>query len=68
MEKWLCWGAMGVAGLLLVVFLLDLITGFPFSGAVPEGESSPFTLVDIAGLLASAIIFYLGWNAYRDIR
>ena len=25
MEKWLCLGTMGVAGLLLLVFLLDLV-------------------------------------------
>ena len=27
MEKWLCWGSIGVAGLLLLLFLLDLFTG-----------------------------------------
>ena len=32
MEKWLCWATMGVSGLLLVLFLLDLILGIPFGG------------------------------------
>ena len=68
MEKWLSLGAMGLAGLLLVVFLLDLVAGFPFSGATPEGESSPFTLVDIAGVIAGGIIFYLGFSAWKDNR
>ena len=60
MEKWLCWGSMGVAGLLLLLFLLDIITGIPFS------KLSMF--VDILGILACAIVVYLGWNAYRDLR
>lgn len=68
MEKWLCLGALGVGALLFLIFLLDLVAGFPFSGAVPEGEDSPFMLVDIAGLLASGIVAYLGWNAYKDIK
>jgi hypothetical protein len=66
MEKWLCMGTMGVAGLLLLVFLLDLFAGFPFSSSAPEEEGSPFVLVDIAGLIASGIIFYLGFNAYKE--
>lgn len=68
MEKWLCVGTMGVAGLLLLVFLLDLVAGVPFSSSTPEGDESgsPFVLVDIAGVIASGIIFYLGFNAYRE--
>ena len=27
MEKWLCWGSMGVAGLLLLLFILDIPLG-----------------------------------------
>ena len=68
MEKWLCWGSMGVAALLCLVFLLDLVAGFPFSSGTPAEGSSPFMLVDVFGLLASAILGYLGWNAFRDIR
>ena len=30
MEKRLCWAALGVAGLLLIVFLIDLILDLPF--------------------------------------
>ena len=68
MEKGLCYGTMGVAGVLLLVFLLDLVAGFPFSSAVPSGQPSPFLLVDIGGLVASGILGYLGFNAFRDVK
>ena len=29
MEKWLCYGAMGVAGFLMLLFVLDLLTSIP---------------------------------------
>jgi hypothetical protein len=61
MEKWLCLGALGVAGLLLLLFLLDMIVGFPFGGGA-------FFFADILGLLAAGILGYLGWNAYVDVR
>ncbi|MBN9522918.1 hypothetical protein J0H58_31125 [bacterium] len=61
MEKGLCYGALGVAGLMLVVFLLDLVAGFPFGG-------SPFMLLDILGILAAGAIGYLAFNASRDLK
>jgi hypothetical protein len=60
MEKWLCWGSMGVAGFLLLLFLLDLVLGFPF------GKLS--LLVDILGVAACGIVLYLGWDAFQDLR
>lgn len=60
MEKWLCWGSMGVAGLLLLLFLLDLFLGVPFSQIS--------ITVDIIGIIASGIILYLAWDAFRDLR
>jgi hypothetical protein len=60
MEKWLCRGSMGVAGLLLLLFLLDLILGIPFqrvSGAV-----------DVFGVIASGLVFYLAWDAFKDLK
>ena len=60
MEKWMCWGSMGVAGVLLLLFLLDMIFGFPFGGA------SYF--VDVASILACALVFYLAFDAMRDLR
>lgn len=61
MEKGLCYGAMGVAALLLLLFLLDLFAGFPFGG-------SPFIAVDVFGIIAAGIIGYLGWNTFRELK
>jgi hypothetical protein len=60
MEKWLCWGSMGVAGGLLVLFLLDLVLKFPFRNLS--------TFVDILALLACGTVLYLSWDALRDLR
>jgi hypothetical protein len=60
MEKWLCWISMGVAGLLFLLFLLDFFLSFPFSGVSP--------LIDILGIITSALVFYLGYDAYKDLR
>lgn len=61
MNKALCYTALGVGGVMLLVFLLDLIAGFPFGG-------DKFATGDIFGFLASAVVVYLGWNALRDIK
>src|SRR5688572_26682057 len=47
MEKYMCYGALGVAAVMFLLFLLDLLAGFPFGGG-------SFMLADIFGLLASA--------------
>jgi hypothetical protein len=60
MEKWLCWASMGVGGLLLLLFLMDMALSIPFSGI------SKF--VDVLGILISALILYLAWDAYKDLR
>lgn len=51
---------MGVSGLLILLFLLDLVMGIPFSRVS--------TVVDIFGLIASAIVLYLAYDASRDLR
>ncbi|HYH64455.1 MAG TPA: hypothetical protein VD866_07130 [Urbifossiella sp.] len=61
MEKGLCYGALGVAALMLVVFLLDLVAGFPFGG-------SPFMVLDILGIISAGIIGYLAFNASKDLK
>lgn len=61
MEKWLCYAALGVAGLMLLLSILDIAMGIPFGG-------SPFMMVDIFLILASGIVGYLGYNAMRDLR
>ena len=60
MEKRLCFGSMGVSGFLLLLFLLDLVLGFPFGGIN--------SFVDILGILASGLILYLAYDAFRDLR
>jgi hypothetical protein len=60
MEKWLCFTSMGVAGLLLLLFLLDMFVGTPF------GRIS--IAVDVIGLLACALVGYLAFDAFRDLR
>jgi hypothetical protein len=52
MEKWFCFGSMGAAGLVLVLFLLDLVMGFPFGGS---------SLIDVFGLITAGIVFFLGF-------
>ncbi len=61
MEKILCYGSLGVALLMLLVFLLDLIMAMPFGGG-------PFSTVDVLGLMASGIVVYLAWNASKDLK
>jgi hypothetical protein len=61
MEKKLCIASMSVAGLLLLLFVLDLIVGIPFGGG------PAFMLIDIVGVLAGVILLYLSWNALRDL-
>jgi hypothetical protein len=60
MEKWLCWSSMGVAGFLLLLFLLDLALEFPF------GRIS--VMVDIFGVIGCGLVAYLAWDAYKDLR
>jgi hypothetical protein len=60
MEKRLCWGAMGIAGFVLLLFLLDLLTSFPF------GRIS--VVVDIISLIGSGLVLFLAWDALRDLR
>jgi hypothetical protein len=60
MEKWLCWISMGVSGLLLLLFLLDLFLDIPFGGI------SGF--VDVLCILASGLVLYLSWETLRDWR
>ena len=60
MERWLCWGSMGVAGLLLLLFLLDILLKVPFGGMS--------LIVDVFGVIASGLVFYLAWDAFKDLR
>ena len=61
MDKALCYGALGIGALMMLVFLLDLVVGVPFGG-------DKFVVGDVFGFLASAIVIYLAWNASRDLK
>src|SRR5262245_20891989 len=62
MDKKLCIGSLVVAGIMLVLFLIDLLAGVPFGG------SGPFTFIDILGIIASGVLLYIAFNAYREVR
>ncbi|MEQ8209721.1 MAG: hypothetical protein RH917_07800 [Lacipirellulaceae bacterium] len=51
---------MVVAGLLLVVFIMDLALGIPFQGANMK--------MSIGAILASLMLGYASWDAFREIR
>ncbi len=61
MEKYMCYGALGVAGLMLLLFVLDLAAGFPFGGG-------SFMVADIFGILASGVVGYLGYSAMKELK
>jgi len=58
MPKVLCILGMVVAVLLLLVFGLDLATQFPFGGAS--------AMMSIGFIVASLILVYLSWSAFRE--
>lgn len=60
MEKWLCWGSLGVSGVLLLLFLLDLVMKIPFGGLS--------IAVDVIALIACGLVIYLSWEALREVR
>ncbi|MBA4186600.1 MAG: hypothetical protein C0467_01140 [Planctomycetaceae bacterium] len=69
MDKTLCFGSLGVAILMMLIFLLDLIIGVPFAPKVVDpNDGNPFMFVDVLGFLASAIVAYLAFNASKDLR
>ncbi len=59
MEKWLCWSCMGAAGLVLLLFILDIAIGLPF------GRSS--VVVDAIAIVCSIAVLLLSWDAFRDL-
>ncbi|MEY4946891.1 MAG: hypothetical protein RIR22_1592 [Planctomycetota bacterium] len=59
MEKWLCWGSMGAAGLVLLLFILDIAISLPF------GRSN--VVVDAIAIICSIAVLLLSWDAFRDL-
>jgi hypothetical protein len=60
MEKWLCWGALGISGSLLILFVLDMFMGIPYGGIG--------AFINIVGILGCGLCGYLAWEAFRDLR
>jgi hypothetical protein len=60
MDKWLCWASLGVAAIVFIFFLLDMLLGGTFR------EIS--LTIDILGLICCVLLGYLAWDALRDIR
>lgn len=63
MEKWMCWVSLAVAGIMLLLFGLDVATGMPFGG----GTLSGMRIVDGIGIGASLLLLYLSWDALRGL-
>ena len=52
-------GSMGIAGVVALLAIVDLIIGFPFQGQM---------LMDIMFLVSAAMVGYMGWDSFRDLR
>jgi hypothetical protein len=60
MTKRLIFFAIGAAGVVALLAVLDLSLKFPFGG---------YSLfLDISFLVAAAIVLFLGWDTYRENR
>ena len=57
-SKNLVLGSLAAAGIVALMALLDLVLQLPFAGS---------KLMDIMFLLSSAIVGYLGWDAYKGL-
>jgi hypothetical protein len=60
MAKGLTIMAIVIAIFLLLLFTLDLVVGYPF------GKAS--VLMDVAFVICSLGLGYIGWNTWRDLR
>lgn len=58
LSKNLVFGSFGVAGLVAVLALMDLVMKVPFAGQM---------VMDILFLLSAGVVGYLGWDAYKDM-
>jgi hypothetical protein len=59
MPKILVVSAMSVAGLILLLFLLDLALSWPFK--------RPSVLMEVFFAAGAAIVVYLAWECYREV-
>jgi hypothetical protein len=59
----MCWGSIGVAVVLLLLFGLDLALGLPFGGGMDL-----FGPIDILGIVGCTLTGYLAWHTLRELR
>jgi threonine/homoserine/homoserine lactone efflux protein len=59
-EKILCYGSLIAAGLITLIFLLDLALGLPF------GRAS--VVLDVLFIIGGAFILWQGYETYRELR
>ena len=55
-------GFLAVAAIVLVVFALDLIVGWPFDKSRPGGM-----MMDLGFIVASLMLAYMSWSAFREL-
>ena len=65
MPRLLCLGGLVVAGLVFLLFLVNMIMGFTGLGSLFNYQS---LLMDITFILCSAGLGYLSWSAFRELR
>jgi hypothetical protein len=58
-EKILCLGAMIIAGLLTLIFLLDVALGIPFARVS--------IVLDIMFIIGGAFVLWQGYDTYREL-
>jgi hypothetical protein len=59
MTKNMIFGSVAVAGLVILVSILDMTLKFPFGGYS--------ITTDILFLVGAVIVLYMGWETYREI-
>ncbi len=65
MPRLLCLGGLVVAGLILLLFLLDFIMSLAGMGALFR---FPSLLMDLTFMLCSAVLGYLSWMSLKELR
>jgi len=65
MPRMLCFGGLVVAGLVFLLFLVDLIMFFAGMGALFR---YPSILMDIGFIVCSGLLGYLSWMSLKELR
>ncbi len=63
-EKILCFVSMAVAGLIAILFGIDIATGFFH----PSEGGAGFYVMDVLFVLGAAFVIWQGFETYRELR